>query len=99
MRQGGPYGEPGRCRARSARTPMEVAMQLHPELVAQLAAEHVRDMRAVAAGARRARQARRARRGGVPGAAALDTTARGRPAPRGGLPPRLRLLSRRGPLS
>ncbi len=36
---------------------------MHPDLVQQLAAQHVRDMRVVATEARRARQARRARRG------------------------------------
>ena len=36
---------------------------MHPQIVAMLAAEHVRDMRAEVAVVRRARQARRARRG------------------------------------
>ena len=36
---------------------------MHPHLAQQLAAQHVKDMRAEAAAARRARQARRARRG------------------------------------
>jgi hypothetical protein len=39
----------------------EVAM--HPQLVALVAAEHVKDMRAQTTAARRAREARRARRG------------------------------------
>jgi len=38
---------------------------MHPEFVAQLAAQHVRDMNAQAIAARRARQARRARRGWI----------------------------------
>ena len=38
---------------------------MYPLMVQQLAAEHVKDMRAEAAAARRARQARRARRGPV----------------------------------
>lgn len=38
---------------------------MHPLLAQQLAAQHVKDMRAEAAAARRARQARRARRGHI----------------------------------
>jgi hypothetical protein len=36
---------------------------MHPQLMAQMAAEHAKDMQVVATRARRARQARRARRG------------------------------------
>ena len=38
---------------------------MHPQIAQQLAAQHVKDMRAQATAARRARQARRARRGYV----------------------------------
>ncbi len=38
-------------------------MNVHPTIAAQLATEHVNDLRQQAARARRARQARRARRG------------------------------------
>ena len=38
---------------------------MHPHLAQQLAAQHVKDMRAQAAAARRVREARRARRGYV----------------------------------
>jgi hypothetical protein len=36
---------------------------MHPQIMAMVAAEHVKDMRAQATAARRVRQARRARRG------------------------------------
>ncbi|MGN6793004.1 MAG: hypothetical protein ACTHJW_11540 [Streptosporangiaceae bacterium] len=38
---------------------------MHPQIVAMAAAEHVKDMQAVAIRGRRAREARRARRGAI----------------------------------
>lgn len=43
---------------------------MHPQIIAMVAAEHVRDMQAEASRGRRARAARRARRGGPIAAAA-----------------------------
>ena len=46
---------------------------MHPQIIALAAAEHVKDMQAVATRGRRAREARRARRG------VIALTAAGRP--------------------
>jgi hypothetical protein len=50
---------------------------MHPQIVAMAAAEHVKDMQAVAIRGRRAREARRARRGAITISAATNG---GRPA-------------------
>jgi hypothetical protein len=51
------------CRASRPGKTQEVAMNMHPEIAAQAAAQHVREMQELAARERRAREARRARRG------------------------------------
>ena len=45
---------------------------MHPQIVAMAAAEHVKDMQAVATRGRRAREARRARRGAITISAATN---------------------------
>ncbi len=45
---------------------------MHPQIVAMAAAEHVKDMQAVAIRGRRAREARRARRGAITISAATN---------------------------
>ena len=60
---------------------------MHPQIIAMAAAEHVKDMQAVAIRGRRAREARRARRGVITMTAAGRAVATQVPCPQLPCPP------------